>query len=126
MAATTLVVGLTLGLLAAWPVEARYAVAGVLALGLGLMAAVVGGWVGTALTLMFLSRTAQEQATGILLGLIARFFVTITLIGVGMVSDIAPRGVFLVAAAVGQLLILAIDTAGLAKLVRQAGEGKAA
>lgn len=123
---TTLATGVALGLIAIGPIWSAHGPAGAWALAAGLATAVLGGWLGTGLTVAFLDGAARDQATGILLGLAARFVATVVLIGLGLVAGVTPREIFLGAAAAGQLIILAIDTAGLARQVRRSAERNAA
>lgn len=121
LAAVSAATGLALAAVGYWPTRAQAGPAGVTAMLVALAICVAGGWAGTLPTLAWLARPAREQPTGIMLGLALRFVLTLGLALAAALAGSLAKAPLLLWVAIGQLVILAVDVAGLAGLLRRVG-----
>lgn len=108
-----------LGLLAYWPVVRFSGDAAIGALAAGLAIALLGSFCGTLPPCLFANVGHRELATGTLAGLGLRFFATIalSLLGAALFAD--QKATLLITVGFAQFVFLAIDTAGLIRIVRK-------
>jgi len=111
-----------LALIGYWPTAARAGSTGVIAMLVGIGIALVGGWAGSLPTVAYLPRQPREHANGILIGLAARFGVTLGLAVGAWLTGVFPKAPLLLWVGIGQLAILAVDVPGLVVLLKRAAK----
>lgn len=120
LATMSLVAVLGAGALAGWVLAGAGGAAVLLPLAVAAGIALVAGWLGTAVTLVVVSRDVRQAYAGIVLGLMARFVFTLGPALALLAGGFGPKPVFLLALAGGKLLVLAVDSVGLARVVARA------
>ena len=103
-----------------WPTVTQAGSAGINAMLAGIGVALLGGWAGSAPTVAYLAKPAQQHPIGILIGLGVRFGVTIGLTLVVWLSGAFPRTPLLLWVGIAQLVVLAVDVVGLVGLLKRA------
>ena len=101
-----------------WP-SANWAgpqgVAGLLA---GVAIALVGGWVACCPVVGSLRKSAAERVNAILLSIVLRFVITLALAAAAALSGLFAPKPLILWVAIAQLIVLAVDTVGLVRLVK--------
>ena len=111
-----------LALIGYWPTKAQAGAPGVNAMLVGIGISLLGGWAGSLPTVAYLPRKPREHANGILLGLAARFAVTLGLAVAAWLTGVFPKAPLLLWVGIGQLVILAVDVPGLVALLKRAAK----
>lgn len=119
IAALAVVTAVVLAGVGYYPTLALSGSAGAQAMFIGIGVALLGAWIGSLMPVLFISTNPRVFLNGILLGLLARFGVTLALALVFRALGIAPAKPLLLWAGIGQVVILATDTVALLRLVRR-------
>jgi hypothetical protein len=99
--------------------------AGVGAMLVGIAVALVGAWIGSLIPILFIRPDPRVFLNGLLIGLGARFVITLALALLLRAMGVGPAKPLLLWVGIGQVVILATDTVGLLRLVRRLSwEGK--
>jgi hypothetical protein len=111
-----------LALVGYWPTAAQAGSAGVTAMLVGIGICLIGGWAGSLPTVAYLPRPPRDHANGILIGLAARFAVTLGLAIGAWLTGMFPKAPLLLWVGIAQLAILAVDVPGLVVLLKRAAK----
>jgi hypothetical protein len=118
------IAGVLLTALGAWPTIRISGLSGLLPMGIGIGVALFGSVAGNLLGAWALIRPPRQQLSMLLGSLMARFAVTLVLaVVLALTGPFAPRPLVLWAA-IAQLALLAVDTIGLTRMLKQGGGPK--
>lgn len=99
-----------------WPTHALAGPGGVTAMCVGVGIALLAALAGLVPALLALGRDPRWRLGGLLTGMTIRFILTLGLLITALLSGWLPKTPLAVWAAIGYLVLLAIDTAGIARL----------
>ncbi len=108
-----------------WPTHALAGTAGVHALLAAGVVVLAGGWAGLIPPLVALRRGPRHQLNGLLGGLGVRFAVTLGLTAAAALSGIFALKPLVLWVAIGQFVVLAVDTVGLVGVQRESARTSA-
>jgi len=106
-----------------WPTTHIVGRQGVAALIVGVLIALVGGWAAYGPVLASLRKPGPERVNAILLSTVLRFVVTLGLATAAALSGYFPSKPLILWVAIAQLIVLAVDTVGLVRLVKHGPGG---
>jgi hypothetical protein len=116
LAATSLAACVVLAAVGYWPART---LGGITAMVVGLSIALLGGWAGLIAPVLAAAAGPRQQLNGQLLGLAARFGATMTLAVAALFSGLVPIKPMILWAAIGHSAVLAVDLAGLVRLLKR-------
>jgi len=118
MAGLALATAIVLAAVGYGPTVALAGPTGVRGMFIGIGAALLGAWIGSLIPVLFISTDPRVFLNGILLGLAARFGISLGAALLLRALDVAPASPLLLWVGIGQVALLATDTVTLLRLVR--------